>query len=155
VDRTVVNHDVVPEQGVTSPRTIAAADPVSGGRVLVVEDERRIREMIVGILGDRGYSVLEAEDGTSGLRIVQSSASLDLLLTDVGLPGLNGRQLADAARASRPNLPVLFITGYAGAALDDAELEPGMQVLRKPFAFDTLAARVRELIDESSGKQAS
>jgi DNA-binding response OmpR family regulator len=70
------------------------------------------------------------------------------------LPGINGRQLADAARVARPNLPVLFITGYAGAALDDAQIELGMQVLRKPFAFDTLTARVSELIDMSSAKQA-
>ena len=109
--------------------------------------------MIVGILGDQGYSVLEADNGTAGLRIAQSPVALDLLLTDVGLPGINGRQLADAARVTRPNLPVLFITGYAGAALDDAQLEPGMQVLRKPFAFDTLTAQVSELIDMSSAKQ--
>jgi PAS domain S-box-containing protein len=154
VDRTVVNHGLVPGPSIASRRTIAVADTTPGGTVLVVEDEHRIREMIVGILGDQGYSVLEAEDGTAGLRIVQSPVALDLLLTDVGLPGINGRQLADAARVARPNLPVLFITGYAGAALDDAQIEPGMQVLRKPFAFDTLTARVSELIDMSSAKQA-
>jgi PAS domain S-box-containing protein len=122
------------------------ASTASGATVLVVEDDLRIREMIVGVLNEEGYSVIDAGDGPSGLRIVQSPARIDLLLTDIGLPGLNGRQLADAARTSRQGLPVLLITGYAGAALDDKELAPGMQVLRKPFAFDALSARVREMI---------
>ncbi|WP_238297388.1 response regulator, partial [Methylobacterium soli] len=83
-----------------------------------------------------------------GLRVLQSDARIDLLITDVGLPGgLNGRQMADAARLGRPNLKVLFITGFAeNALLHNGQLEPGMAVLTKPFAMDTLAARIRELI---------
>ncbi|GJE44602.1 Blue-light-activated protein [Methylobacterium soli] len=80
--------------------------------------------------------------------MLQSDARIDLLITDVGLPGgLNGRQMADAARLGRPNLKVLFITGFAeNALLHNGQLEPGMAVLTKPFAMDTLAARIRELI---------
>jgi CheY-like chemotaxis protein len=127
-------------------RASVAAGPLPGEAILVVEDEERIREMIASRLMELGYSVIQAEDGPSALRIVHSSVRLDLLVTDVGLPGLNGRQLADAAREHRSTLPVLFITGYAGAALDDWGLPERMQVLHKPFAFDTLSARVREMI---------
>jgi CheY-like chemotaxis protein len=74
---------------------------------------------------------------------------MDLLVTDVGLPGLNGRQLADAAREKRPDLPVILITGYAGKALEDGELAPGMEVMRKPFALPALANRVRVLLTEA------
>ena len=112
------------------------------GTVLVVEDEADVRDMITNVLRDLGCTVLEAQDGPAGLRVVQSRRNLDLLVTDVGLPGLNGRQLADAARSIRSNLPVLLITGYAGKALEDMELAPGMQVMPKPFALDALAACV-------------
>jgi PAS domain S-box-containing protein len=120
------------------------------GSVLVVEDETDVRDMIAGALRTLGYSVLEAPDGPAGLRIVQSSEPVDLLVTDVGLPGLNGRQLADAARERRPGLPVMLITGYAGKALDDADLAPGMEVLRKPFALGALTERVRALLKSPS-----
>jgi PAS domain S-box-containing protein len=135
-------------EATTLPRDADNATmPTSKATVLVVEDEERIREMIATLLTEQGYSVIEAEDGSSGLRVVQSAVRLDLLVTDVGLPGLNGRQLAEAARETRATLPVLFITGYAGATLDDRELPERMQVLRKPFAFDTLSARVRQMIE--------
>ncbi|MFL5254087.1 MAG: response regulator [Rhodopila sp.] len=133
--------------GTAQPARIPdAAAPAA--TVLVVEDEERIREMIAMLLTEQGYSVIEAEDGPAGLSVVQSAARLDLLLTDIGLPGLNGRQLADAARVRRPGLPVLLITGYAGAAMDDADLPPEMEVLRKPFTFDKLTDRVRALIED-------
>jgi DNA-binding response OmpR family regulator len=118
--------------------------------VLVVEDEADARAMVADVLRDLGCKVIEAADGNAGLRIVQSNGPLDLLITDVGLPGLNGRQLADAARETRPTLPVLLVTGYAGRALDDAELEPGMEVLRKPFTFNVLVARVRAILMPAS-----
>jgi PAS domain S-box-containing protein len=121
------------------------AKPVTG-TVLVVEDETDVRAMIADLLRDMGCRVLEAGDGNEGLRIVQSRDQVDLLLTDVGLPGLNGRQLADAARETRPRLPVLLITGYAGKALEEMELAPGIELMRKPFALDTLAARVSTLL---------
>jgi PAS domain S-box-containing protein len=135
----------------TPADTVIAADPGPvGGTVLVVEDETDVREMIALALRDLGCCVLEAPDGSAGLRVVQSQESLDLLVTDVGLPGLNGRQLADAARERWPGLPVMLITGYAGKALEDADLAPGMEVLRKPFALDALTVRVRSLLRSRS-----
>jgi DNA-binding response OmpR family regulator len=100
------------------------------------------------VLTDLGYTAIEAGDGATGLKVINSDARIDLLVTDVGLPGgLNGRQVADAARAVRPSLKVLFITGYAeNAVLSHGHLDPGMHVMTKPFAMDELATRVRDLI---------
>ena len=116
--------------------------------MLIVDDEPTVRMLITDVLGDLGYTAVEAADGTGGLRVLQSDARIDLLVTDVGLPGgMNGRQMADAARVSRPDLKVLFITGFAETTLlNDGQLDPGMAVLTKPFAVDTLAALIRELI---------
>jgi CheY-like chemotaxis protein len=119
----------------------------AGQMVLVVEDEPVIRDLIIEVLQDLGYGTLEASDGPSGLKILQSRKRVDLLVTDVGLPGLNGRQLADHARESRPDLKVLFITGYAeNAALANGFLEPGMEMITKPFAVEALATKVREIL---------
>ncbi|WP_458094282.1 PAS domain-containing protein [Roseomonas sp. WA12] len=119
-----------------------------GETVLVVDDEATVRMLVTEVLEDLGYAAVEAGDGPSGLKVVQSDLRLDLLVTDVGLPGgMNGRQLADAARALRPDLKILFITGYAeNAVIGNGHLEPGMHILTKPFAMETLAARIRELI---------
>ena len=97
---------------------------------------------------DRGYTAIEAADGPAGLQVLQSSVRLDLLVAVVGLPGgMNGRQVADAARVLRPGLKVLFITGYAETAvLGHGHLEPGMQVMTKPFAMEAFATCVQELI---------
>jgi CheY-like chemotaxis protein len=101
------------------------------------------------VLSDLGYQALEAADGPSALEILRSSAPIDLLITDVGLPGLNGRQVADAARRHRPSLQVLFMTGYAeNAAVAGGFLEPGMAMITKPFALETLASRIRAMITE-------
>jgi len=105
--------------------------------------------MLVGdVLRDLGYGVVEAADGAEGLRILRSKQRVDLLVSDVGLPGgMNGRQLGDAARVHRPELKVLFITGYAeNAALGNGTLGPGMQVLTKPFALDVLASKIRAMM---------
>jgi PAS domain S-box-containing protein len=119
----------------------------AGETVLVVEDEPVIRDLIVEVLQDLGYRALEAPDGLSGLRILQSRKRIDLLVTDVGLPGLNGRQLADQAREKRPDLKVLFITGYAAnATAANGFLEPGMEIITKPFAIEALATRIRSMI---------
>ena len=119
-----------------------------GEVVLVVEDEPVVRGLVVEVLGQLGYHALEAKDGPQGLEILQSPQRIDLLVTDIGLPGLNGRQVADAARVSRPELKVLFMTGYAeNAALASGFLEPGMMMITKPFAMDVLAARIREIIE--------
>jgi PAS domain S-box-containing protein len=119
----------------------------SGETVLVVEDEPVVRSLIIEVLEDLGYRTLEAADGPEGLKILQSRRRIDLLITDVGLPGLNGRQLADAARERRRDLKVLFITGYAeNATLAAGFLEPGMQMITKPFAVDALAQKIRSII---------
>jgi CheY-like chemotaxis protein len=119
----------------------------AGETVLVVEDEPVIRNLIVEVLQDLGYRALEASDGPAGLKILQSRQHVDLLVTDVGLPGINGRQLADAARETRPHLKVLFITGYAeNATLANGFLDPGMQMITKPFAVEALATRIRSMI---------
>jgi PAS domain S-box-containing protein len=119
-----------------------------GETVLVVEDEAAVRALVVDVLGDLGYRTLEAEDGLAGLRIVQSDVRIDLLITDVGLPGLNGRQVADAARAKRPELKILFMTGYAeNAAIAGGFLEPGMEMVTKPFAIEALGRRIRGMFD--------
>ena len=120
-----------------------------GEVVMVIDDEPGIRMLISEVLEDGGYSAIEASDGPAGMRVLQSSAKIDLLITDVGLPGgMNGRQVADAARITRPDLKVLFVTGYAeNAVIGNGQLEKGMHVLAKPFAIEVLARKIRELID--------
>ena len=105
--------------------------------------------LITDILEDLGYTAIEAGDSASGLKILQSDVRIDLLVTDVGLPGgMNGRQMADAGRATRPDLKVLFITGYAeNAVLGAGRLAPGMAVLTKPFPIEAMAARIRSMIE--------
>ena len=123
-----------------------------GGTVLVIDDEPTVRMLVADVLTDLGYGCIEAGDGAAGLRVLESDTTVDLLITDVGLPGgLNGRQVADAARALRPALKVLFVTGYAeNAVLSHGHLDPGMQVLTKPFGMDALAERARRMIEESA-----
>jgi CheY-like chemotaxis protein len=137
-----------PDEPLTGQGPAVVAN-MAAGRVLVVEDEPAVRAQIVEALRDVGCVVLEAEDGPSGLQLVQSGARFDVLVTDVGLPGLNGRQLADAVRAIRPSLPVLLITGYAGSALEDMVLPPGIEMIGKPFALETLTARVGVMLEAS------
>ena len=124
-------------------------EPGQGETVLIIDDEEAIRMLVNDVLGEAGYRVLEADDGPSGLRILNSESRIDLLITDVGLPGgFNGRQVADAARQARPDLKVLFITGYAdNAVIGNGHLDPGMQVITKPFPITALAQRVREIIE--------
>jgi PAS domain S-box-containing protein len=117
--------------------------------VLVVEDEFVVRELIVEVLKELGYSTLEADDGPSALRIFDSRQRIDLVISDIGLPGLNGRQIVDAARETRPGLKVLFMTGYAeNAAIAAGFLEPGMSMITKPFAMEALATRIREILEK-------
>jgi CheY-like chemotaxis protein len=126
----------------------AKTEAGDGEFVLVVDDEQTIRMLIRQVLVENRYSPLEAGDGPTALGILRSDIRIDLLITDVGLPGgLNGRQLADAARSLRPNLKVLFITGYAeNAAIGNGILEPGMEVMTKPFVMATLGNRIRDLL---------
>jgi PAS domain S-box-containing protein len=119
-----------------------------GQTVLIVDDEPTVRMLVTEVLQAHGYITIEAEDGRSGLKVLRSNARIDLLISDVGLPGgMNGREMADAARVTRPDLKVLFITGYApSAVIGSGRLEHGMQVMTKPFALDALATRVKALI---------
>ncbi len=120
-----------------------------GETVLIIDDEETVRMLVAEVLGDAGYRVIEAPDGPSGLEILRSDRRIDLLISDVGLPGgMNGRQVADAARETRPDLKVLFITGYAeNAAVGNGLLAPGMEVLTKPFVMSDLALKVHEMIE--------
>ncbi|ALD99355.1 PAS sensor protein [Pseudomonas syringae UMAF0158] len=131
-----------------SPLQVPASS-TSDETILVVDDEPAVRLLIAELLEDLGYIVLQAERGADALAILQSKAAIDLLITDVGLPGgMNGRQVADAARDVRPDLKILFVTGYAeNAALAHDTLEPGMHVLPKPFAIAELIGRVTELLE--------
>jgi len=119
-----------------------------GEVVLLIDDEPIIRMLIAEVLGEAGYAVIEASDGPTGLSVLDSPAKVDLLVTDVGLPGgMNGRQVADAARVKRPGLKILFITGYAeNAVVGSGRLDKDMFVLSKPFQMDVLASRVQDII---------
>jgi PAS domain S-box-containing protein len=119
----------------------------TGETVLVIEDEPVVRGVVLEMLAEQGYRTLEAVDGPSSLKILRSDERIDLLVTDVGLPGMNGRQVADQARESRPDLKILFITGYAeNVAMADGFLQPGMEMITKPFDLDHLAQRIRAMI---------
>ncbi len=122
-------------------------EPVATGEtVLVIEDEPVVRGVLLEMLGEQGYRTLEAVDGPSGLKILRSGEPIDLLITDVGLPGITGRHVADQARDSRPDLKILFITGYAeSVALADGFLQPGMEMITKPFDLDNLARQIRAM----------
>jgi signal transduction histidine kinase/ActR/RegA family two-component response regulator len=136
----------------TPLQQVSAALAGQGETVLVVDDDATIRMLIVEVLGELGYTALEAADGAGGLTILQTAQPIDLLVTDVGLPGgLNGRQVADAGRSLRPGLKVLFITGYAhNALLWEQQQEPGMHLLTKPFSMAELSQRVKGLIEGSA-----
>jgi DNA-binding response OmpR family regulator len=105
--------------------------------------------LLLETLTDLGYNALEAGDSTTGLKILHSNVRIDLLVSDVGLPGgLNGRQMADAARLVRPDLKVLFVTGYAeNAAVGNGYSMQGMQVMTKPFEMEALAGRIRSMVE--------
>lgn len=114
--------------------------------MLVVEDQSEVRALMVELLGELGYSTLEAGDAKEALPLLESHPRIDLLLTDVGLPGMNGRQLAEVARQHRPGLKILFATGYAENAAAEDFLGRDMAIITKPFAIDALAAKVRGML---------
>jgi len=125
-----------------------AAPRGQGETVLVVEDDATVRLLVTEVLGELGYRFLEAPDARTAIPLLASAETIDLLVTDVGLPVMNGRQLAEIARQHRPDLKVLFVTGYAeNAALRGDFLAPGMEMLTKPFALDALGAKIREMIE--------
>jgi CheY-like chemotaxis protein len=137
--------------GTAEDQSSAAAIPRGKGEtVLVVEDQPDVRLYSVEMLRELGYRVLDAPDGPSGLRMIDAHRDIALLFTDVGLPGgMNGRQLADEALRRQPALKVLFTSGYArNVIVHHGRLDPGVQLLTKPFTFSGLAAKVRGVLDE-------
>ena len=138
------NAAVIPTSEVEGP-----LQAQQGETVLVVEDDPAVRLLVIDVLEMLGYQALEAADGNAAIRLLESTEAVDMLVTDVGLPGMNGRQLADVARQQRPGLPVLFMTGYAKQAASADFLEPGMDMISKPFNLDALAKRVRDMLAEN------
>jgi CheY-like chemotaxis protein len=124
-----------------------------GETVLIVDDEPTIRMLIADTLGELGYRAIEAADAASGLKVLESDVEIDLLISDVGLPGgMSGKDMVDAARMHRPKIKVLFITGYAeNGAITTGNLDPGVEVMSKPFSMDKLAARIRSIIEGRKG----
>jgi signal transduction histidine kinase len=136
-----------------------AADPIApsstpqgnGERVLVVEDEAAVRLLVREVLEDLRYQVVEFADPLEAMPYLASGERIDLMISDVGLPGMNGRELAETARARRPDLPILFITGYAeNAAIRSDFLGANMSMVTKPFSLDELAAKVSQMIRNTS-----
>jgi len=135
------------QQPVTREQSVARSPQGRGETVLFVEDESGVRRVLSEILGDLGYVTHEAVDAASALALEERLEGIDLLITDVGLPGVNGRDLAELMRERRPALKVLFITGYASKAAVRGEfLASGMDMLAKPFTIDALAHKVREML---------
>ncbi|MES2605709.1 MAG: PAS domain S-box protein [Pseudomonadota bacterium] len=118
-----------------------------GEVVLVVEDEGIVRVLVVEVLKELGYYALQAENAAAAVKILQSTQRIDLLITDLGLPDMSGDQVAKIGRASRKNLKVLFMTGYADKAASRSFLGKGMEIITKPFNMDVMAAKIREIIE--------
>ena len=145
----------IPAEPLPDAASIVVA--AAGENVLVVDDEPLVRMLVTEVLQDLGYRAIECEDGVAALKVLESTRRLDLMVTDVGLPnGINGRQLADAARTLRPSLKVLFITGYAeNAVFSHGHLEAGFEVLTKPFAMDVLASRISTIMNRAPAAPAA
>lgn len=126
-----------------------------GEIILVVEDEQRVRHFAVDALRELGYTTLSASNGVEGLDLIRQRPRLSLLLTDIIMPGMNGRKLADEAKLILPDLPVLYTTGYTrNAVVHNGMLDPGVSLLAKPFTIAQLARRVRSLLDETANSDA-
>ena len=118
-----------------------------GQSVLIVEDDDAVRLLVREVLGELGYRAIEKPDAEAALRVLSSTTRIDLMISDMGLPGMNGRQLADVARTHRPRLPVLFMTGYAeNATMRSGFLGANMALITKPFALDDLARKIDEML---------
>ena len=138
-----------PEEKPIPDGTGEAPCAMAGETVVVVEDDPAVRMLVLNVLGELGYTAFEAEDAKSALPLLESPIRVDLLVTDVGLPGMNGRQLAEIARQQRPQLKVLFMTGYAEKAAErQGFLEAGMDLMAKPFSIDDLAQKIRQMISQ-------
>ncbi|MGX9379460.1 PAS domain-containing protein [Pseudomonas sp. JQ36] len=133
----------------------AAPTATCGETVVVVEDDPAVRMLVLDLLKELGYLAHEAADASAALPLLESELRVDLLVTDVGLPGMNGRQLAEIARQHRPGLKVLFMTGYAQKAAErQGFLEDGMDMVAKPFSIEVLANKIREMINQTPSLEA-
>ena len=133
----------------------AAPTATCGETVVVVEDDPAVRMLVLDLLKELGYLAHEAADASAALPLLESELRVDLLVTDVGLPGMNGRQLAEIARQHRPGLKVLFMTGYAQKAAErQGFLEDGMDMVAKPFSIEVLANKIREMINQTPALEA-
>lgn len=133
----------------TGPVVLTAPEPPDGEgqKVLFVEDDPNVRLLVREVLGELGFDAIEAADPETALRVLSTEAAISLMITDVGLPGMNGRQLAEIARSGRPDLPILFVTGYAENAAMRAEfLGANMAMITKPFSMDVLSRRIQEAL---------
>jgi CheY-like chemotaxis protein len=142
---------VTSAEAVDASAEAAMPPPGNSSRaVLVVEDDEDVRAHAVAILSELGYAVLEASDAAAALRVLDARPDIGMLFTDVGLPGgMNGRQLADAARERHPDLLVLFTTGYArNAIVHQGRLDPGVELITKPFTFAALANKVNAIFEQ-------
>ncbi|CAN7485867.1 hybrid sensor histidine kinase/response regulator [Pseudomonas brassicacearum] len=142
---------VSPTQPPETPEAFVVPPAIAGETVLLVEDEPAVRMLVLDLLQALGYTALEARDAVTALPVLESDQRIDLLVTDVGLPGMNGRQLAEIARQHRPGLKVLFMTGYAQKAAErQGFLDQGMDMVAKPFSLDLLANKIRTMINYGS-----
>jgi CheY-like chemotaxis protein len=144
-----------PEKHSRTEQTPPQQNDGAGKTVLVVEDDSQLRMLILEVLRDIGYSAIEANGSEQALAALGENEVIDLVISDVGMPGMNGRQLADLARKDRPNLPILFMTGYsAEAAVRSDFLESGMDMITKPFQFEDLTAKIREMTEHERRRDA-
>ncbi|MDO7835979.1 CHASE3 domain-containing protein [Sphingobium sp. HBC34] len=135
-------------QGYAAPATDSLPRARGEEIILVVEDEDRVRHMSVDSLRELGYTVVQASDGEQALEMLTIQPRIDMLFTDIVMPGINGRQLADRATTQRPGLKILYTTGYTrNAIVHNGMLDPGVALLAKPFTFDQLATKVRQVLD--------
>jgi PAS domain S-box-containing protein len=132
-----------------SPSAALNLGASAGGTILVVEDEPAVLAMLESVLEEAGYQVHTAVDGIEAQALIKSEGKIDLLISDVGLPGMNGRQLAEVARGLLPQLPILFMTGYAELTTASGHMEHGMDMIAKPFSLEAMLTRVRHMLEES------
>ncbi|QGP80332.1 CHASE3 domain-containing protein [Sphingobium sp. CAP-1] len=142
------HYGAIPAQGYAAPAADSLPRAQGEEIILVVEDEDRVRHMSVDSLRKLGYTVVQASDGEQALEMLAIQPRIDLLFTDIVMPGINGRQLADRATSDRPDLKILYTTGYTrNAIVHNGMLAPGVACLAKPFTFDQLASKVRQVLD--------